>query len=143
MVSTPQINLRKDGCTIELIQQIIKSWNGNRYSTVILLTVLLSTYILQDPSFFGTSRAGTRAGNRAGRAVLGRANSGLGQNRVGPKLARFFLSKILVAQPALKTGLIEPNGLLKAKKIQAGRVGPYRAGPYWPGPNLAQFFSGQ
>ena len=28
MVSTPQINLRKDGRTIELIQQIIESWNG-------------------------------------------------------------------------------------------------------------------
>ena len=28
MVSTPQINIRKDGRTIELIQQIIESWNG-------------------------------------------------------------------------------------------------------------------
>ena len=31
-----------------------------------------------------------RAGNRVGRAWLGRANNGLGQNRAGPKLARFF-----------------------------------------------------
>ena len=53
-----------------------------------------------------------RAGNQAGRA-----NSGLGQNRAGPKLARFFRAKILVAQPVLKIGLVKPNSLLKAKKI--------------------------
>ena len=38
-----------------------------------------------------------RAGNRAGQAGLSRANSGLGQNRAGPKLARIFPAKILVA----------------------------------------------
>ena len=80
----------------------------------------------------------TRAGNREGRAGLGRANSGLGQNRAGSKLARFFLAKILVTQPTLKTGLVGPNSLLKAKKFRSGRVGPY-----WAGPNLARFFSGQ
>ena len=94
-----------------------------------------------------------RDGNRADRVGLGRANTGLGQNRVGPKLAQFFRAKILVIHPTLKTGLIEPNSLLKAKKkkkISSGssRVGPYRAGPgrvgpYWAEPNLAQFFSGQ
>ena len=57
-----------------------------------------------------------RGGNRAGRA-----NSGSGQNWVGPKLARFFRAKILTAQPALKTGPIGPNSLFKAKKkIRAG-----------------------
>ena len=64
----------------------------------------------------------SRAGNWVGQAGLGRANSGLGQNRVGPKLAWFFRAKILVAQPALKTGLVGPNSLLKAKKIRAGRA---------------------
>ena len=66
-----------------------------------------------------------RAGNRAGRAGLGWANSGLGQNRARPKLARFFRANILVAQPALKTGLVGPNSLFKAKKIRAGRARPY------------------
>ena len=68
----------------------------------------------------------TRGGNRAGRAGLGRANSGPGQNRAGPKLARFFRVKILIAQPALKTGLVGPNSLFKAKKNSGG---PGRAGP--------------
>ena len=76
-----------------------------------------------------------RAGNRPGRAGLGRANGGLGQNRAWPKLARFFRAKILTAQPALKTGLVGPNSLLKAKKIRAGQ-----AEPYWAGSNLAHFF---
>ena len=84
-----------------------------------------------------------RAGNRVGRVGLGRAKSGPGQNRAGPKLARFFRAKNLIAQPALKTRMVGPNSLLKAKKIQAGRAGPYRAGPYWAWPNLARFFSGQ
>ena len=65
-----------------------------------------------------------RAGNRQGRAGLGRANNGLGQNLAGPKLARIFRAKILVTQPALKTGLVGPNSLLKAKKIRADRAGP-------------------
>ena len=71
-----------------------------------------------------------RAGNRAGRA-----NGGLGQNRAGPKLARFFRIKILTAQPTLKTGLVGPNSLLKAKKIRAGRAGQGHIGPsqIWPG----------
>ena len=80
-----------------------------------------------------------RCGNRAGRAELDRANSGPGQNRAGPKLARFFRAKILTAQPALKTGLVGPNSLFKAKK-KFGRAGPGHTGPshirpsqIWPG----------
>ena len=86
-----------------------------------------------------------RGGNRAGRAGLGRANTGPGQNRAGPKLARFFRAKILTAQPALKIGPVGPNRHFKAKKNPGGpgRAGPYRAGPYRAGPNLARFFSGQ
>ena len=64
-----------------------------------------------------------------GRAGLGQANSGLGQNRAGPKLAWFCLAKILVAQPALKTGLVGPNSFLKAKKFRAGRAGSGHTGP--------------
>ena len=88
---------------------------------------------------------GSRGGNRAGRAGLGRANTGPGQNRAGPKLARFFRANILTAQPALKTGPVGPNSHFKAKKNSGGpgRAGPYRAGPYRAGPNLARFFSGQ
>ena len=69
----------------------------------------------------------SRAGNQEARTGLGRANSGMGQNRAGPKLARFFMAKILVAQPALKTGLVGPNSLLKSKKNSSGpgQVGPY------------------
>ena len=82
-----------------------------------------------------------RAGNRAGQAGLGRANSGLGQNRVGPKLAPFFWAKILTAQPALKTGLVRPNSILKAKKIRAGRVGPHTGqGHIGPGQIWPDFF---
>ena len=81
-----------------------------------------------------------RDGNRAGRAGLGRANIGPGQNRAGLKLARFFRAKILTAQPALKTGPVGPNSHFKAKKNSGG---PGRAGPYRAGPNLARFFSGQ
>ena len=77
----------------------------------------------------------SRAGNRAGRAGLGQANSGLGQNRAEPKLARFFQTKILVAQSALKIRLIGPNSLLKAKKIRVSRVGSGHtgSGQIWPG----------
>ena len=81
-----------------------------------------------------------RGGNRAGRAGLGRANIGPGQNRAGLKLARFFRAKILTAQPALKTGPVGPNNHFKAKKNSAG---PGRAGPNRARPNLARFFSGQ
>ena len=65
---------------------------------------------------------------------MGRANSGLGQNRAGPKLAWIFWAKILAAQPALKTGLVGPNSLLKAKKIRAGRAGSGHTdlGQIWP-----------
>ena len=66
-----------------------------------------------------------RAGNRAGWAKLGQANSGLDQNRTGSKLVQIFRTKFLIAQPALKTGLVGPNGLLKEKKIRPDRVGPY------------------
>ena len=64
-----------------------------------------------------------RAGNHASRVGLGRANSGLGQNRTESKLIRFFRIKILVAQPALKTGLVGPNSLLNTKKIRMDRIG--------------------
>ena len=74
------------------------------------------------------SIAAARASNRAGRA-------GLGQQWAGPKLARFFRAKILVAHPTLKTGLVGPNSILKAKK-NSGKLG--RVGPY-----LARFISGQ
>ena len=67
-----------------------------------------------------------RGGNRAGRAGLGRANTGPGQNRAGLKLARFFRAKILTAQPALKTGPIGPNSHSKAKKNSGG------PGQIWP-----------
>ena len=72
-----------------------------------------------------------RGGNRAGRAGLGWANSGPGQNRAGPKLAQFFRAKILIAQPALKTGPVGPNCLFKAKKIRTGwaKFGPVFFGP--------------
>ena len=63
-----------------------------------------------------------RAGNRLGRAELDRVNSGLDQNRAGSKLAQFFRAKILVAQPALKIGLVGSNSLFKVKK-KFGRVG--------------------
>ena len=78
-----------------------------------------------------------------GRAELGRANSGPGQNRAGPKLARFFRAKILTAQPTLKTGLVGPNSLFKAKRNSGGpgRAIPGRAilgrakfGPIFFGP---------
>ena len=59
----------------------------------------------------------------------GRANSGLGQNRAGPKLARIFWAKILAAQPALKTKLIGLNSLLKAKKIRVDQAGLGHIGP--------------
>ena len=75
-----------------------------------------------------------RGGNRAGRAGLGRANTGPGQNRAGPKLARFFRAKILIAQPALKTGPVGPNSHFKEKKIRAGR-----AIPGWAIPGRAKF----
>ena len=80
---------------------------------------------------FGPWLQPTRASNRAG---PGGANSGLGQNRAGPKLARIFPAKILVTQPALKTELVGPNSLLKAKKIRAGRAGSGHIGPglIWP-----------
>ena len=59
---------------------------------------------------------------------------------VGLKLTRFFWTKILTAQSALKTGPIGPNSIFKTKKNSGrpGRVGLYRAGP-----NLARFFSGK
>ena len=87
--------------------------------------------------FKGHSALGLfRSGNRAGRARLDRANSGPGQNRVGPKLARFFWTRILTAHPALKIGLVEPNSFFKAKKNsgERGRAGPGHAGPGHTGP---------
>ena len=71
----------------------------------------------------------SKAENRAGRAELSRANSGLGQNWAGPKLAWIGRAKILAAQPALKTRRAGPNGLLKAKKIWASRAWPGHNGP--------------
>ena len=68
-----------------------------------------------------------RAGNRPGRA-------GPTMGQVGPKLARFFRVKLLVAQPVLKTGLVGPNSLLKAKKFWAGRAGSGHTGSGHIGP---------
>ena len=92
------------------------------------------------PYALGLELAIGRAGSGWARSIVGWAKIGPGQNWPG-----FFRAKILVAKPALKTGLVGPNSLLKAKKNSGGpgRVGPYRAGPYWAGPNLARFFSGQ
>ena len=70
-----------------------------------------------------------RAGNRAGRAGLGRANSGLSQNKARPKLARIFRAKILAVQPVVKTGQVGPNSIFKTKKIRASRTGPGHTGP--------------
>ena len=56
-----------------------------------------------------------RAGNRVGQV-------GPGQQWIGPKLTQFFRAKILAAQPVLKTRLVGPNSLLKAKKIRASRA---------------------
>ena len=74
----------------------------------------------------------SRAGNRAGRA-------GSGQQWARPKPGR---AKILVAQPVLKTGLVGPNSLLKAKKIRAGRArsGHTRLGHIGPGQIWPCFF---
>ena len=74
-----------------------------------------------------------RGGNRVGRAGLGRANSGLGQNRAGPKLARFFRVKILTAQPVLKTGPVGANSLFKVKK-NSGGPGRVKFDPVFFGP---------
>ena len=77
----------------------------------------------------------SRGGNRAGRAGLGLANSGQGQNRAWPKLAWFFRANILTAQPALKTGPVGPNSHFKAKKIRVGLAGLGHTGlgQIWPG----------
>ena len=63
-----------------------------------------------------------RADNWAVRVELDRANNGLSQNQIGPKLDRIFWAKILAAQPALKIGLVGPNSILKVKKIRVGRA---------------------
>ena len=60
--------------------------------------------------------------------AIGKAESG--QRWAGPKPSRakigsaFFGTKILTAQPALKTGLVGSNSLSKAKKIRAAQAGP-------------------
>ena len=90
---------------------------------------------------FSTTR---RGGNRVGWARLGRANSGPGQNRARPKLARFFRAKILTAQLALKTGPVGPNCLFKAKTNlgEPGQIWPFffRANNLMaqPGPNFGR-----
>ena len=73
--------------------------------------------------------------NRGGNRV-GRTKSGPGQNRAGPKLARFFRTKILTAQPVLKIGSIGLNSLFKAKKNSGG---PSRAIPGWAIPDRTKF----
>ena len=77
-----------------------------------------------------------RGGNRTGRAGLGPANSGPGQNLVGSKLSRFFRAKILTAQPVLKTGPVGPNSIFKAKKNSGGPghtgLGYTGPGQIWP-----------
>ena len=96
-----------------------------------LLVVHFTLFCMNRINFLTTYRAGNRAD---------RANSELGQNRARLKLARFFRAKILVAQLALKIGLVGPNSLLKAKKIRAGRAEPGHTGlghiglgQIWPG----------
>ena len=101
---------------------------------VIIIIYNLTTLCVHDILLF------IRGGNRAGRAGLGRANTGPGQNRAGLKLARFFRAKILTAQPALKTGPVGPNSHFKAKKNSGwpGRAIPGRAkfGPIFSGPKI-------
>ena len=79
------------------------------------------------------SRHALRGGNQAGRAGLGRANT-------GPGLARFFWAKILTAQPALKSGRSGQIVISRQKKIRAGRawsgqtgLGHTGPGQIWPG----------
>ena len=59
--------------------------------------------------------------------AIGRA--GRGQNWAGLKLAWFFGTKILTAQPVLKTEPVGPNSHFKVKKIRAGRAIPGLAIP--------------
>ena len=84
-----------------------------------------------------------------GRAGLGWANTGPGQNRAGLKLVWFFRAKILTAQPALKTGPVGPNSHFKAKKNSGGpgHIGPGQILPDFfraknlmaqPGPNFGR-----
>ena len=62
---------------------------------------------------------------------MGRAK--IGQVKIGP----IFRAKILLAQPALKTGLVGPNNFFKAKKKSggSGHTGLGHIGPeqIWPG----------
>ena len=62
---------------------------------VLKLIIILMTVNINDVCYFILEMFVIREGNRAGRAGLGLANSGLGQNRAWPKLARFFWAKIL------------------------------------------------
>ena len=80
-------------------------------------------YIIEFYHFYGYFRlevaigpAGSGwAGPTVGRAKTGRA-------KIGP----VFRTKILTAQPILKTGPVGQNSLFKAKKkIREGRAGPY------------------
>ena len=72
--------------------------------------------------------------------AIGRAGPGQQWARPKPgraKIGQVFRAKILTAQPALKTGLVGPNSLFKAKKIRArpGHTGLGHTGPgqIWPG----------
>ena len=107
-------------------------------SPIELILVLVATLCL----FRSLVEVTDRGGNRPGLAGLGRANSGLGQNRAEPKLARFFRAKILTSQPALKTGSVGSNSLFKVIKNSGGPghtgLGHTEQGQIWPG-----FFLGQ
>ena len=74
-----------------------------------------------------------RAGNRAGhvRPTVGWAKTGPGRAKIGPD----FLGQNF-SSPALKTRLVGPNSLLKAKKIWPGLAisGRAKFGPVFFGP---------
>ena len=55
-----------------------------------LVEKLVKLYVKEIVRLHGMLISIVRASNRASRTGLGRANSGLGQNRAGTKLARFF-----------------------------------------------------
>ena len=67
--------------------------------------------------------------------AIGRAGPIVGWAKIG----LVFSGQNFSSPPALKTGLVRPNSLLKAKKIQAGIAGSSHTGPskIWPGFFLA------
>ena len=67
--------------------------------------------------------------SRQSRIELAIGRAGLDQQWAGPKSGQ---AKILTAQPVLKTGLVGPNSLLKAKKNRGGS-GRAKFGPIFFG----------